>query len=250
MKNPKISVIIPVYNAKSYILEAIESVRKQDYEGEIQLMVIDNESTDGTYELLVDKIGGQYDIIFLTAENKYKYSWDEPTRLGLQYMEGSEYFMFMAADDLLQPNFISNCMKIIMKAPEKIKALQSPVQFFGGWNHQQKYEYKNLDEFKKQMLQRSVVNTPTIIWHRSFYDDGLMELTEPEEYYGADDYALYCALATRGHFIWPAPKYLGYKYRIHDNNASWGMHKELDGPNVIDKKIQERYRKIWKEETT
>ena len=184
-------------------------------------------------------------LIIEQAENIYKYSWHEPTRKGLEYIEDSEYFMFLASDDVLEPNFISNCIKIISKAPDKIKALQSPVKFFGKWNHIQNYRYKNLEEFKEQMLQRSVVNTPTIIWHSSFYDDGLMDLAEPDKYFGADDYALYCEFATRGHFIYPSPIWLGYNYRIHEKNASWGMHGELDSVNTIDKEIQERYKLVW-----
>lgn len=256
--NSKISVIIPVYNASEYIEECVKSVLMQDYPGYIKVIVVDNESTDITLEHLDQRLFA-FSILsnipwpFRSLElhqvpNIFKYSWHEPTRFGLDCIEDSEYFMFMAADDVLEPEFLSNSMRIIEKAPDKIKALQSPVKFFGKWNHIQKHQYKNLEEFKEQMLERSVVNTPTIVWHRSFYDEGLMDLARPDKYFGADDYALYCELATRGHFIFPAPKYLGYNYRIHEDNASWGMHSELNSVQTIDKEIQEHYRKIWKEE--
>ena len=244
-KTPKIAIIIPTYNCYKFVIEAINSVRKQDYEGKVKLIVVDNESKDGTWELLKDEFEYYCDFVLSDAENIYKYSWHEPTREGLEFLDDCEYFMFMAADDTLEPSFVSNCMKLIQKAPDKIKAMQSPVKFFGKWNHTQTHQYSNLEEFKQQMLVRSVVNTPTIIWHRSFYDEGLMNLTEPEKYFGADDYAFYCELATRGHFIYPSPVWLGYNYRIHEDNTSWSMHKELNSVTTIDKEIQEKYRKIW-----
>lgn len=254
----KVSVIVPVYNAAPYLKQCLNSVLEQDYHGHINIIVVDNESTDNSPEIIKEfkslhsswlrskKITTPERFLLTdSAENIHKFSWHEPTRQGLKLIEDSEYFMFLAADDYLTPDYISNCMKLIGKAPDKIKALQSPVKFTGLWSNAQAYEYKNLEQFKEMMLQRSVVNTPTILWHRSFYDNGLMDLAEPDKYYGADDYALYCELATRGHFIWPAPKWLGYWYRIHETNASWGMHKELDAPNTIDKQIQKRYRKKW-----
>ena len=42
-----ISVIIPTYNRKSYLVEAIDSVLKQNYSN-IEILIVDDNSIDGT----------------------------------------------------------------------------------------------------------------------------------------------------------------------------------------------------------
>ncbi len=62
MPSPLISVIIPAYNNGQYLLEAIQSVLAQDYPN-IELIVIDDGSTDDTRQLLdacADSLTWQY----------------------------------------------------------------------------------------------------------------------------------------------------------------------------------------------
>ena len=49
---PDISVIIPSYNAEKYILQTLESVRYQTYDGLIETIVVDDCSKDGSLEVV------------------------------------------------------------------------------------------------------------------------------------------------------------------------------------------------------
>ena len=64
----KISVVIPCFNEKNTIQEIIERVRKESkYDKEI--IVIDDFSTDGTREILTDKINTNIDKLILNDNN-------------------------------------------------------------------------------------------------------------------------------------------------------------------------------------
>lgn len=47
-----ISVIIPMYNASATIIECVESIIAQDYDGDLEIIVIDDGSTDDCYRLV------------------------------------------------------------------------------------------------------------------------------------------------------------------------------------------------------
>ncbi|MSU54407.1 MAG: glycosyltransferase [Candidatus Staskawiczbacteria bacterium] len=56
MNNPLVSVIIPTHNRKEYLAAAIRSVFAQTYK-EVEVIVVDDHSTDGTLEALADFVG-------------------------------------------------------------------------------------------------------------------------------------------------------------------------------------------------
>ena len=48
---PKISVLLPVYNAKAFIAESIQSILDQT-EPDFELLIVDDCSTDGSIEII------------------------------------------------------------------------------------------------------------------------------------------------------------------------------------------------------
>ena len=46
-----VSVVIPAYNEEDYLLACLESIKKQDYAGKYEVIVVDNASTDNTAQI-------------------------------------------------------------------------------------------------------------------------------------------------------------------------------------------------------
>lgn len=95
----KLSVIIPAYNEEKRIAGTLDSVdsylKKQDYDYEI--IVIDNDSNDGTFNLVKDLAGGKMaNLRIVKAHEKGK---GGAVAFGVNTQATAEYIMFMDADN-------------------------------------------------------------------------------------------------------------------------------------------------------
>ncbi|MEN7973732.1 MAG: glycosyltransferase, partial [Verrucomicrobiota bacterium] len=90
----KVSVVMPVYNAESTVLQAVESLRAQTFQP-LEIIVINDGSTDGTMELLHK----QADIRLLDHSHR---GIAATLNDGLAAAEG-DYIARMDADDLCHP---------------------------------------------------------------------------------------------------------------------------------------------------
>ncbi len=50
-RNPSISIITPTYNSAKTLKSCLDSIKNQDYEGDIELIIADGGSTDSTLEI-------------------------------------------------------------------------------------------------------------------------------------------------------------------------------------------------------
>ena len=99
MSLPKISVITATYNAKETLLDAIESILAQNY-CNVELVVIDGGSTDGTTELLApyrDRID-----VYISEPDEGIY---DALNKGISHATG-DVIGFLHADDLFADEFV------------------------------------------------------------------------------------------------------------------------------------------------
>lgn len=99
MHQPKVSVITPVYNGERFIRRTIESVLGQNYKN-VEYIVVDGASTDGTREILreyenkISRIISEPDTGMYDAINK-----------GMKAAKG-DILCYLNADDLFFPDTI------------------------------------------------------------------------------------------------------------------------------------------------
>ncbi|WP_370089462.1 glycosyltransferase [Ekhidna sp.] len=108
---PLVSVICLCHNHAKYVSQAIQSVWNQSYP-RIELIVIDDGSSDGSKEVIRDKISGR-EVKFI----------DNPTPIGNCaafnkgfYGSNGEYIIDLAADDILMPERVLIGVNTFMKS--------------------------------------------------------------------------------------------------------------------------------------
>jgi glycosyltransferase involved in cell wall biosynthesis len=110
----RVSVLIPLYNRASYILETINSVLEQDYP-DIELIVIDDGSTDGG-DLLVEQFAERGELKLLRHPGRINKGQAAALNLGLTVATG-EFIAVLDSDDLYVPGKISKQVTFFKQNP-------------------------------------------------------------------------------------------------------------------------------------
>ena len=110
MSYPLISVIIPTYNRADTLLDAIRSVLSQTYNN-IELIVVDDGSTDGTAEII--EVFSDQVISLKTLKNSGACA---ARNLGLE-VSSAEYVAFLDSDDLWLPNKLEEQLAVLLSLP-------------------------------------------------------------------------------------------------------------------------------------
>lgn len=105
--NPKISIIIPVYNGSDYLKDAINSALSQTYENFEVLVINDGSTDDGKTEAVAKSYGDK--ITYYYKENG---GVSSALNLGIKMMTG-EYFSWLSHDDKYTPYKLANLVNLL-----------------------------------------------------------------------------------------------------------------------------------------
>ena len=98
MKQPLVTIIVPVYNVEPYLGQCLESIRTQTY-SHFQCILVNDGSTDGSGAICRTAAAG--DTRFVLVEQKNA-GVSEARNAALELAEG-EYLQFADGDDYLAP---------------------------------------------------------------------------------------------------------------------------------------------------
>ena len=107
---PLVSVCIPVFNGERYVEQAISSVIGQGYPN-LEILLQDNASTDGTWTLL-EKLARMHPIIAI--ERNLTNIGMAPNWNKVINRAKGDFVMLLSADDMLEPGFLSACLAKFM----------------------------------------------------------------------------------------------------------------------------------------
>lgn len=107
---PKVSVVIPAYNAMKYLPTTLESVLKQTY-SDFEVLIINDGSSDGIGDWVAGLIDARIKLI--SQENQ---GLPGARNTGISQAQG-EYIAFLDADDLWEPTKLEKQVQCLEHQP-------------------------------------------------------------------------------------------------------------------------------------
>ena len=114
---PVVSIIVPVFNVKSYVSECVGSLCRQTYTN-LEILLVDDGSTDGSGEVCDEYAGRDERIRVIHQANR---GLSGARNTGLDNVQG-EYIAFVDSDDLVSPNYVETLYELLMRYDADIAA--------------------------------------------------------------------------------------------------------------------------------
>lgn len=180
--NPKVTVLMPVYNGEKYLREAIDSILNQTFT-DFEFLIINDGSTDAS----VDIINSYDDPRIRLLHNKQNLKLIATLNKGLALANGT-YIARMDCDDISLPTRLEKQVEF-MDENEHIGLCGTWIQFMGERNGVIG-KYPNLNqELKVRILFSNCFAHPSVIIRKNFFD--IYNLKYDENYLHVEDYALW-----------------------------------------------------------
>ncbi|MDI6792176.1 MAG: glycosyltransferase [bacterium] len=253
---PKVSVVIPSYNAAGYLPEAIDSVLAQTFK-DYEVIVVDDGSTDNTREALATY---QDKIRYICQEN----AGPSPAKnKGIREAKG-KFVAFLDADDIWLPEKLAFQMEIFEKNPEIALVHANVIRFGEDWTESDEAQWqeriaeprrKFTGYIFKPLLMDNLICTSAAVIKRSCFDDRDIGFFD-KDLVRSEDHDLWLRIA-RKHKIGYVDRLL-VRHREHKASLSvnvdaffeakflvFNRHAKYLAPDERDKIIKEKWRWLY-----
>lgn len=213
---PKISVVIPAFNAELYIGETLSSALAQTYPS-FEVIVVDDGSTDGTRDI-VRSFGSS--VVLVEQKNS---GVSSARNQGVAVSNG-EFIAFLDADDLWYPDKLERQIEELLKVDGEWA--YSDVKFHGGVNDSRK-DSEFTEKFSGHVLENlaegnfigtsSVIIRKRLFWTAGGFDESLPYV---------EDWDLWARVALRAPIVYLED--VTTVYRVHLGSTSRSVRKTFN----------------------
>ena len=109
LKQPLISIVMPVYNAEKFLSQSIESVLKQTYTN-FELIIIDDYSTDNSAKIIKELLKSDRRIKLVSNEQNCGVAYTR--NRGIEYANG-DWVAFIDSDDMWQKDKLKKQVELL-----------------------------------------------------------------------------------------------------------------------------------------
>lgn len=218
----RVSVVIPCFNCRPFVEETIASAFHQTLEPH-QVIVIDDGSTDGTWEELQRLKAHRFPALQILTHAQRANRGPSATRQRGARAATGDYVAFLDGDDTFQPEKLAIQVQAMASHPEvvlchsAIKVIddRSRAESFEGYfRHNSKAQYK-LRRHKEYLI-NNYINTSSVMVRTAAINDINFAIPfRPHQY---EDWLCWCLLADKGEFLYLDCALTGY--RVHPANTT------------------------------
>lgn len=209
MKPPKVSVIMPVYNAEKYIEETIDSILGQTFK-DYEFLIIDDGSTDKSLQILNSCTDPRIKVF-----KNFKNIGYVQTLNKLIELSKGEYIARQDNDDISLPKRLEIQVDFLNKNPNV--GICGTDAFYFGARKEKITKFHRNEDIKAQMIFGNQIIHPSVLM-RSCLFKGENGLRYDNELCPAEDYALWFEISKNYEIANLKTPLL--RYRWHENNVS------------------------------
>ncbi len=210
-KHPLLSAIIPTFNRPAAVSKAVRSVLDQTLSG-IEIIVVDDGSTDNTAELLNREFGNRIKLLRLPRNHGVSYARNR----GFELSRGA-FVAFLDSDDLWLPEKSRRQLDFMASRPDLLISQTDEIWIRNGTRvNPCKHHLKPSGSIFAECLKLCVVSPSAVMMRRKFFARlGLFDETLP----ACEDYDLWLRTACR-YPIALLPEKLVTKFGGHNDQLS------------------------------
>lgn len=226
VRQPKISIIIPVYNVEEYLEQTIESILNQTLK-DFELILIDDGSTDSSQDIL-KRYSDEYDKIKVIYQKN-----SGPSRArnrGIEAASG-EYITFADSDDILPYNSLELRYNAAIEHNADL-VIGATYKF----NSKRKWPLKThfVGEGKKDIRNNKEILWTVGPWNKIYKAEVIKDLKFPEGLKYAEDQVFVIQAYLNAKNIYAIDDVI-YYYRMRDAESEDSLTQQVfnDSANVI-----------------
>lgn len=241
MNTPLVTVICICYNHARFVREALDSVANQTYSN-IELIVIDDGSTDGSGKVIKQWIAGHpKTTLLLNAKNL---GYCKTFNKAFTISKGS-FCIDLAADDILLPNRIEVGLRVLADAGPEYGVNFSDAEHIGETGnfirlHSDGYPHDTIPsgDIYQHIINRYFICSPTMMFRREVIEN----LNGYDETLAYEDFDFWVRASRKYKFIY-SPQVL-LKKRSVSNSMSQNQFKRLSSQQLSTLKVCQKIKDL------
>jgi glycosyltransferase involved in cell wall biosynthesis len=214
---PKVSVVIPAYNAMNYLPETLQSVLRQTFT-DFEVLIINDGSSDNIKEWGAEQTDSRVKLISQTNQGQ-----SAARNLGIALAKG-EYIAFLDADDLWEPTMLEKQVRCLEENPTAGLAYHWTALIDENGKATGRVMGSDASgNILKQILEKNIIDCPSVVVRRCCFNNvGLFE----ENLRFNEDWEMWIRIASRYEFAVTKEPLVYYRQHLQSASKKWQLMEQ------------------------